>query len=165
MRTTRIVILAVFFTATLFVLFRAVFAVTRSSNIAHPKPATSRKSILGLVYYNPPFSLFQPNAAISLTDDNSTSFAARPAAFGPQLVSHGLSGQLWVGSGFAEDSMESLGELGCSDIPGWEGGASPQAILKSSIKSVVSHGSPTDGEPGRGNKTPKNTLKQTSSAV
>ncbi|XWX02193.1 hypothetical protein V2A60_010226 [Cordyceps javanica] len=163
MRTTRIVILAVFFTATLFVLFRAVFAVTRSSNIAHPKPATSRKSILGLVYYNPPFSLFQPNAAISLTDDNSTSFAARPAAFGPQLVSHGLSGQLWVGSGFAEDSMESLGELGCSDIPGWEGGASPQAILKSSIKSVVSHGSPTDGEPGRGNKTPKNTLKQTQS--
>ncbi|OAA72110.1 RING-9 protein [Cordyceps fumosorosea ARSEF 2679] len=149
MRTTRIVILAIFFTATLFVLFRAVFvAATRSSNVVRPKPGSSHKSILGLVYYNPPFSLFQPNAAISLTDDNSTSFAARPAAFGPQLAAHGLSGQLWVGSGFAEDSLESHGELGCSDIPGWEGGASPQAMLKSSIKSVVSHHSPAESKPG-----------------
>ncbi|KAK8150822.1 hypothetical protein G3M48_007117 [Beauveria asiatica] len=156
MRTTRIVILLTFFTAALFVFFRAVLSATRSSPIVHPKPSTARKSILGFVYYNPPFSLFQPNAAISLTDDNSTSFAARPAAFGPQLVPRGLSGQLWVGSGFAEDSLESPGELGCSDIPGWEGGASPQAILKSSIKSVVAHHSPAESKPVRSNKGAKN---------
>lgn len=160
MRTTRIVILLIFFTATLFVLFRALFSVAQPSNVVRPKPGTSRKSILGLVYYNPPFSLFQPNAAISLTDDNSTSFAARPAAFGPQLVPHGLSGQLWVGSGFAEDSLESHGELGCSDIPGWEGGASPQAILKSSMKSVASHQVAVEEKPGQGKKTGKNTPKE-----
>lgn len=160
MRTTRIVILLVFFTATLFVLLRAAFSATKSSHIVRPKPGTSRKSILGLVYYNPPFSLFQPNAAISLTDDNSTSFAARPAAFGPQLVPHGLSGQLWVGSGFVEDGLESHGELGCSDIPGWEGGASPQAILKSSIKSVVPHNAPAETKPGRSKKGAKNTPKE-----
>ncbi|KAJ4147709.1 hypothetical protein LMH87_002217 [Akanthomyces muscarius] len=160
MRTTRIVILLVFFTATLFVLLRAIFSAARASHVVRPKPGTSRKSILGLVYYNPPFSLFQPNAAISLTDDNSTSFAARPAAFGPQLVPHGLSGQLWVGSGFTEDSFESHGELGCSDIPGWEGGASPQAILKSSIKSVVSHHSPVESKPGGGKKSAKDTPKE-----
>ena len=160
MRTTRIVILLVFFTATLFVLLRAVFSAARASHVVRPKPGTSRKSILGLVYYNPPFSLFQPNAAISLTDDNSTSFAARPAAFGPQLVPHGLSGQLWVGSGFTEDSFESHGELGCSDIPGWEGGASPQAILKSSIKSVMSHHSPVESKPGGGKKSAKDTPKE-----
>lgn len=160
MRTTRIVILLVFFTATLFVLLRAVFSAARTSHVVRPKPGTSRKSILGLVYYNPPFSLFQPNAAISLTDDNSTSFAARPAAFGPQLVPHGLSGQLWVGSGFTEDSFESHGELGCSDMPGWEGGASPQAILKSSMKSVVSHHSPVESKPDGGQNSAKNTPKE-----
>ncbi|KAJ6785155.1 hypothetical protein PWT90_04085 [Aphanocladium album] len=160
MRTTRIVILIVFFTATLFVLFRALVSAVRPSHAVRSKPGTPRKSILGLVYYNPPFSLFQPNAAISLTDDNSTSFAARPAAFGPQLASRGLSGQLWVGSGFAEDSLESHGELGCSDITGWEGGASTQAILKSSIKSVASHQSTTDSKPGKGKTSGKNAPKE-----
>ncbi|OAR04804.1 hypothetical protein LLEC1_03242 [Akanthomyces lecanii] len=160
MRTTRIVILLVFFTATLFVLLRAVFSAARASHVVRPKPGTSRESILGLVYYNPPFSLFQPNAAISLTDDNSTSFAARPAAFGPQLVPHGLSGQLWVGSGFTEDSFQLHGELGCSDIPGWEGAASPQAILKSSIKSVIAHQLPAESNPGGDQKHAKNTPKE-----
>lgn len=39
----------------------------------------------------------------------------------------GLSGQLWIGSGFGEDSRgwigvtgQPEGELGCSDVPGWE---------------------------------------------
>lgn len=85
------------------------------------------------MYYNTPFSLFPPNAAISLTDDNSTSFAARPAAFGPKLVSVGLSGQLWVGSGFGEDSLDTDGELGCSDLPGW-GSSNTRAALKNSFK-------------------------------
>jgi len=76
--------------------------------------------VWGYMYYNTPFSLFPPNAAISLTDDNSTSFAARPAAFGPKLHARGLSGQLWVGSGFSEDTSDTDGELGCSDLPAWD---------------------------------------------
>ncbi|KAF2104029.1 hypothetical protein NA57DRAFT_50879 [Rhizodiscina lignyota] len=70
--------------------------------------------------------LFPPSAIISLTDDNSTFFLARPAAFGPLLPSRGLSGQLWIGSGFAGDAyardgweVYAEGELGCSDVPGW----------------------------------------------
>ncbi len=65
-----------------------------------------------------PGSLFPPSAIISLTDDNSTFFLARPAAFGPDLPKNGLSGPLWIGHGFGDDEMER-GELGCGDIPGW----------------------------------------------
>ena len=61
--------------------------------------------------FRTPSSLFPPSAVISLTDDNSTFFLARPAAFGPRLPQDGLSGQLW-----AED------RLGCSDVPGWKNG-------------------------------------------
>lgn len=88
------------------------------------------------MYYNTPFSLFPPNAAISLTDDNSTSFAARPAAFGPKLIAKGLSGQLWVGSGFAEDSLDGNGELGCSDLPGW-GNGNGRTALKTVLKTTT----------------------------
>jgi hypothetical protein len=56
---------------------------------------------------------------ISLTNDNSTFFLARPASFGGVLPNNGLSGQLWVGRGFAAGSH---GELGCSDVPGWNEG-------------------------------------------
>ncbi|USP82316.1 hypothetical protein yc1106_09590 [Curvularia clavata] len=66
-----------------------------------------------------PGSLFPPSAIISLTDDNSTFFLARPAAFGPLLPKEGLSGALWVGSGFGDDTIGDGGELGCSDVPGW----------------------------------------------
>ena len=76
--------------------------------------------------FRSPSSLFPPSAIISLTDDNSTFFLARPADFGPSLVEDGLSGQLWVGSGFGDESAsrrgavsEAEGELGCSDAPGW----------------------------------------------
>ncbi|GAB7359533.1 hypothetical protein MBLNU230_g6722t1 [Neophaeotheca triangularis] len=71
-----------------------------------------------------PSSLFPPSAIISLTDDNSTFFLARPAAFGPVLPTKSLSGQLWVGSGFGEDHLgaDAEGELGCSDVPGWGDG-------------------------------------------
>ncbi|KAF2460287.1 hypothetical protein BDY21DRAFT_160739 [Lineolata rhizophorae] len=83
-----------------------------------------------LFSFHSPSSLFPPSAIISLTDDNSTFFLARPAAFGPQLPNKGLSGQLWVGSGFGDDSLGrgggvatgAVGELGCSDIPGWDDG-------------------------------------------
>lgn len=80
-------------------------------------------------YYNwrSPSSLFPPSAIISITDDNSTNFVARPAAFGPRLPAHALSGQLWTGSGFGSDHLGrggsgagAGGELGCSDVPGWD---------------------------------------------
>lgn len=83
-----------------------------------------------LFSFHSPSSLFPPSALISLTDDNSTFFLARPAAFGPALPSSGLSGQLWIGSGFGDDtlgrglgaSLRAEGELGCSDVPGWDDG-------------------------------------------
>ncbi|EMC97883.1 hypothetical protein BAUCODRAFT_31893 [Baudoinia panamericana UAMH 10762] len=82
-------------------------------------------------YFNwrTPSSLFPPSAIISLTDDNSTFFLARPAAFGPLLPGRSLSGQLWIGSGFGDDhtgrggaGAGGEGELGCSDIPDWNDG-------------------------------------------
>lgn len=79
-----------------------------------------------LFSFRGPGSLFAPSATISLTEDNSTFFAARPAAFGPSLPDSGLSGQIWVGSGFGDEVLGRRGlaagvegELGCSDIPGW----------------------------------------------
>ncbi|KPM38785.1 hypothetical protein AK830_g7769 [Neonectria ditissima] len=151
MRPPRIAILVFFLTASLFLVFRAfspspprpaASSSASASTSSSTYPATSKptepkskspsatsksrskssKSAWGFMYYNTPFSLFPPNAAISLTEDNSTSFAARPAAFGPKLVAKGLSGQLWVGNGFAEDDLGSGGELGCSDLSGWNNG-------------------------------------------
>ena len=100
---------------------------------AHPRHAEALKStsqsrgrFQALFSFNTPSSLFPPSAIISLTDDNSTFFLARPAAFGPALASKGLSGQLWVGSGFGDSTWRkggatfgAEGELGCSDVPGW----------------------------------------------
>ena len=94
--------------------------------------STSPKSGLRAFFsFRTPASLFPPSAIISLTDDNSTFFLARPAAFGPPLPADGLSGQLWVGSGFGDDNLgrgwldsRAEGELGCSDVPGWGDGQS-----------------------------------------
>ncbi|KAK0248164.1 hypothetical protein LTS09_016668 [Friedmanniomyces endolithicus] len=86
-----------------------------------------RTTIGALFNWRAPSSLFPPSAIISLTDDNSTFFLARPAAFGPLLPSKSLSGQLWIGSGFGDDHLGrggagggAEGELGCSDIPDWD---------------------------------------------
>ncbi|KAG5927856.1 hypothetical protein E4U42_001698 [Claviceps africana] len=135
MRPPRIAILVLFTAASLFIIYRGL--TTTRNNVVASYPAESRrsKSVFGFMFYNTPFSLFPPNAAISLTDDNSTSFAARPAAFGPKLASRGLSGQLWVGSGFGEDVLDTDGELGCSDLPGW-GSSSSRTSLKNSLKSA-----------------------------
>lgn len=87
-------------------------------------PASTKKKgkLRALFSFQTP--LFPPSAIISLTDDNSTFFLARPAAFGPLLPANGLSGQLWIGSGFGENSLgrggRAEGELGCSDVPGWD---------------------------------------------
>lgn len=103
---------------------------------AHPRQyaasestaSTDRSSFRSLFSFRTPSALFPSSAIISLTDDNSTFFLARPADFGPSLPSDGLSGQLWVGSGFGDDNLgrglatETEGELGCSDVPGWRSG-------------------------------------------
>lgn len=130
MRPPRIAILVLFFAASLFLFCRSVVSLRSTQQAAplsphaHSAKATSLTSFLS---FTTPFTLFPPNAAISLTDDNSTFFPARPAAFGPPLPVKGLSGQLWIGSGFADENLpdgEGEGELGCSDLPGWGDGTS-----------------------------------------
>tara|TARA_R110002003_G_scaffold2382_5_gene24261 strand:+ start:4015 stop:6075 length:2061 start_codon:yes stop_codon:yes gene_type:complete len=78
-----------------------------------------KKGFKALFSFTSPGSLFPPSAIISLTDDNSTFFLARPAAFGPSLPKDGLSSALWIGSGFGDDAFGN-GELGCGDSPDWE---------------------------------------------
>lgn len=95
---------------------------TRNPQQQLDSPARSKKGKLNALFsFTSPSSLFPPSAIISLTDDNSTFFLARPAAFGPLLPSKGLSGPLWIGSGFGDDTI-GRGELGCSDVPGWDDG-------------------------------------------
>lgn len=135
MRTPRVALLIFSLAASFFLIGRALASAAHTTSV-NPigVPASKSKdkdSVWGFMYYNTPFSLFPPNAAISLTDDNSTSFAARPAAFGPKLTAHGLSGQLWVGKGFDEDAFDHEGELGCSDIPGWDGGYIQTSLKRS----------------------------------
>lgn len=103
-------------------IFLTLFSAFSSPKVATPNTLAGRTSGLHALFsFNIPSSLFPPSAIISLTDENSTFFLARPAAFGPLLPGNGLSGQLWVGSGFGEGGLAagSEGELGCSDIPGW----------------------------------------------
>ncbi|VTT59693.1 unnamed protein product [Fusarium fujikuroi] len=161
MRPPRVFVLILFIAASLLLFCRAISSSLRTAYADYPagnfrsrqktdsKSSQSRshnddsekspKSVWNSMYYNTPFSLFPPNAAISLTDDNSTSFAARPAAFGPKLAMRGLSGQLWVGSGFAEDALiHGTGELGCSDTPGWNERAEAIALHKALRAAVPS---------------------------
>ncbi len=148
MRPPRIAILVLFCSASLFLVFRSIGSIGRSHPSATSSSSSSsrppEKGQFRSLFSTKPFSLFPPSATISLTDDNSTFFAARPAAFGPPLAASGLSGQLWIGSGFTEDTLqdsEGEGELGCSDIPGWEG-----ARLRLSIK-AAKH-APAGSKPG-----------------
>ncbi|KND87389.1 E3 ubiquitin-protein ligase RNF13 [Tolypocladium ophioglossoides CBS 100239] len=152
MRPPRIAILVLFIAASIFIVCRALTSAGRAEASPYPTEARNTRSLFGFMYYNTPFSLFPPNAAISLTDDNSTSFAARPAAFGPKLAAAGLSGQLWVGSGFAEDSLDGNGELGCSDLPGW-GSGNTRAALKNSFRAGtprIAAAQANSGHPKRG---------------
>jgi len=101
-----------------------IFAVIGTSAVEEQNVisvASSRGRFRTASFFASPGSLFPPSAIISLTDDNSTFFLARPAAFGPDLPKDGLSGSLWVGSGFGDDTL-GAGELGCGDVPGWEDG-------------------------------------------
>jgi hypothetical protein len=120
--------------------------------------AAKKGKLHALFSFTSPSSLFPPSAIISLTDDNSTFFLARPAAFGPLLPTKGLSGQLWIGSGFGDDTMGrggmaagAEGELGCSDVPGWSdddqtAGSNPEMRLDSKRKSLGTK-TAEDGQP------------------
>ncbi len=158
MRPPRLLLLLLCFIAfPLFLTFLSLLS-------AHPRDAdsiaagygTQSSRLSALFSFHTPASLFPPSAIISLTDDNSTFFLARPAAFGPTLPTNGLSSQLWVGSGFGDDNLRKTGtalgaegELGCSDVPGWgEGdkkhnGEEPSAKKK---KPKVAAASKTDKE-------------------
>jgi len=131
MRPLRFLLLLTCFVAVPIALLFSLF--TFSDNAADSFQAGyNRPSRLRALFsFSTPSSLFPPSAIISLTNDNSTFFLARPAAFGPSLPSKGLSGQLWVGKGFGDDALlkeENIHivgwELGCSDVPGWADGAS-----------------------------------------
>lgn len=163
MRPPRIAILSLFFAACLFLLCRSIAAAARTSTAISAPPSTRDSGFRSFFSWSAPFSLFSPNAIITIADDNSTSFAARPAAFGPPLPNKGLNGQLWIGSGFTEESLqdgeESDGEQGCSDVPGWDGGSI--AALKSSVKKMndktktgTSAGSSKNGKRDAGLKSP-----------
>lgn len=97
-----------------------------------PSDTSSDPGMLSFYTLRSSLSLFPPNALITLTHDNTTSFLARPAAFGPYLPSNGLKGQMWIGGGFT-DSISS-GELGCSDMPGWSSSFSNPASHSSTKK-------------------------------
>ncbi|OCL08865.1 hypothetical protein AOQ84DRAFT_317753, partial [Glonium stellatum] len=111
------------------VLLYISFGSQRHETSSNPNSGGKKSKFRALFSFTSPSSLFPPSAIISLTDDNSTFFLARPAAFGPLLPSKGLSGQLWIGSGFGDDTIGrggmatgAEGELGCSDVPGWSDG-------------------------------------------
>ncbi|KAH6855261.1 hypothetical protein B0I37DRAFT_52353 [Chaetomium sp. MPI-CAGE-AT-0009] len=130
MRPPRIAILVLFFAASIFLVCRSISSIRRPSAVTTSSPP-QKSSFRAFFSFTAPFSLFPPSATITLTDDNSTYFAARPAAFGPPLATDGLKGQLWIGSGFSDETLqegEGEGELGCSDIPGWEDGRTKLAI-------------------------------------
>ena len=114
---------------TLLTFFSLLHSHPRGQIATESTSATSKGGVRALFSFHTPSTLFPPSAIISLTDDNSTFFLARPADFGPLLSANGLSGQLWIGSGFGDDNLGrggpsagAEGELGCSDVPGWDDG-------------------------------------------
>ncbi|KAH2011535.1 hypothetical protein KXV97_009157 [Aspergillus fumigatus] len=134
MRPPRLV--SIVFCILFFPIFLTLFsALSSSPRVADPSSLAGQTTGFHAFFsFNIPSSLFPPSAIISLTDDNSTFFLARPAAFGPLLSDKGLSGPLWVGSGFGEKTSGGAeGELGCSDIPGWGDGDSRRSPDKSTI--------------------------------
>ncbi|KAB8356562.1 hypothetical protein FH972_024144 [Carpinus fangiana] len=113
---------AVFVTLLLYLTTNPQEDVFREFRFSHSSAAPFE----ALFSFHAPSAFFTPTATVSLTDDNSTYFAARPAAFGSLLPNKGLSGRIWIGSGFSHDSLGESGlvssregELACGDTPGW----------------------------------------------
>ncbi|KAH8587157.1 hypothetical protein B0O99DRAFT_527254 [Bisporella sp. PMI_857] len=115
MRLPRLIIVIAFFLTAVLLTFISLRSSHPSSSTNNLK--TQHAGVRSFFSFNAPFSLFPPNAIITLTHENSTAFLARPAAFGPALPTDGLKGQVWIGSGFGDDAGAE-GELGCSDVPG-----------------------------------------------
>lgn len=148
MRTPRIIILAAFVFTALTLTYLSFRSSRVDDNVVARSTNSPKSGLRSIFSLDTPLTLFQPNALISLTDDNSTSFQARPAAFGPSLPAKGISGQLWVGSGFSDDVLRqgariagAEGELGCSDAPGWSDGTMKAAThggkQKAAMKAVI----------------------------
>ena len=136
------------FLATLVFCFSAFFLLLCLGPLRRNAQDNVEETHIG-AYFNwrTPSSLFPPSAIISLTDDNSTFFLARPAAFGPSLPTKSLSGQLWVGTGFGDEHLAKSGgegELGCSDVPGWEN-EDYTNVLKKSASEAKAAGSTKQG--------------------
>ena len=102
-------------------------------------PSSSRPSTASSSSSSATSFLFPASAIISLTDDNSTFFISRPAAFGPPLPKDGLTGELFV----LED-----GQLACDDTPGWD--PSSSAFAASGASSALDLGSLVIGGGGGG---------------
>jgi hypothetical protein len=121
MRPIRLLVSLCFCILTITIL---LFLIPGQEDRLHPSTSKTKKKSYLNAFFSFHTPLFPPSAIISLTDDNSTFFLARPAAFGPLLPSSGLSGQIWIGSGFGDDNLgrggRAEGELGCSDVPGWD---------------------------------------------
>lgn len=131
MRSPPLVLLLLCFVAlpVFLTFFSLLYSHPRNEGRTRTTTTAQRSGLRAFFSFHTPSALFPPSAIISLTDDNSTFFLAKPAAFGPSLPSDGLSGQLWVGSGFGDDSLGkggaitgAEGELGCSDVPGFGDG-------------------------------------------
>jgi hypothetical protein len=140
MRPPRVAILVFFCATSLFLFCRSLASLGRSAPPPQTQQGSSHSALRAL--FAGSFRLFPPSASISLTEDNSTSFPGRPAAFGPSLPRAGISGILWIGTGFAEDIQDgetSEGELGCSDVPGWE--EKPNLAHVAAEKSLVNSNS------------------------
>lgn len=159
MRTPRLVILGAFFFTTISLSFIFLHGSHSEPTYSTSGPDSSRSSIRGIFSFHTPLSLFPPNAIISLTDDNTTVFTARPAAFGPLLPAKGLSGQLWIGSGFGDDSLRqgtiiagAEGELGCSDVKA--GSIAENRKLSGSGKASGSGGKAKNRRRGGGGTVP-----------
>jgi hypothetical protein len=125
MRLPRTLLAFSFFVAVVFLTFFSLLP-SHSSRTTTTSRSTPNSGVSSL--FRAPFSLFPPNAIITLTHENSTAFLARPAAFGPSLPEDGLNGRVWIGSGFGDDAIRqgtaalgAVGELGCSDVSGWSG--------------------------------------------
>ena len=121
-----LILLAVVGLPTLLTLFSLLHTHPRGNVATEVNSDVPKSGVRALFSFHTPSTLFPPSAIISLTDDNSTFFLSRPADFGPSLSANGLSGQLWIGTGFGDDGMGrgagtgAEGELGCSDVPGWD---------------------------------------------
>ena len=136
MRPPRLVLVLTAFVAlpVFLTFFSLLYSHPRQRLATESNSSVKKTGLRAFFSFHTPSSLFPPSAVISLTDDNSTFFLARPAAFGPFLPPDGLSAQLWVGSGFGDDNIRrggaasgAEGELGCSDVPGWSEGQSKSA--------------------------------------